>query len=458
MTKTNNLTEGNILEALFKLAIPIMGTSFVQIAYNMTDMIWVGRVGSRAVAAVGTAGFFTWLAMAFILIPKIGAEVGVAQSIGKEDMDEAKVYVKHSIQIIICLAIFYAFILITFRKPLIGFFNLGEEDIINNAITYLVIISCGLVFYFINPVFTAIFNGYGESKTPFIINTVGLIVNIILDPLLILGIGPFPRLEVAGAAIATVIAQATVTIIFITRTRKTELFSGLNLLRCPDMTHIRKIVKLGLPVSLQSGLFTIFAMVIARIIAQWGPIPIAVQKVGSQIEAVSWMTAGGFQTAMSAFVGQNYGAKKWPRVFRGYFVGITIMSIIGIFTTGLLIFAARPLFSIFIPEEESIRYGIVYLRILGLSQLFMCIESTTAGAFNGLGKTIPPSIVGILFNGLRIPAALILSSTSLGLNGVWWAISISSIFKGIVLSTWYIVMLKRNPETKGLKLLSLKLN
>lgn len=452
MTKANNLTEGNILKALFRLAIPIMGTSFVQMAYNMTDMIWVGRVGSRAVAAVGTAGFFTWLAMAFILIPKIGAEVGVAQSVGKEDMDEAKVYIKHSIQMIICLALFYGFILITFRKSLIGFFNLGEADIINNAITYLVIISCGLLFYFINPVFTAIFNGYGESRTPFIINSIGLIVNMILDPLLILGIGPFPRLEVAGAAIATVIAQATVTIIFIVRTRKkTELFSGLNLLKAPDMAHIKRIVKLGLPVALQSGLFTIFAMVIARIIAQWGPIPIAVQKVGSQIEAISWMTAGGFQTAMGAFVGQNYGAKKWPRVFRGYFVGMTIMSIIGLLATALLIFAARPLFSIFIPEEETIRYGIVYLRILGLSQLFMCIESTTAGAFNGLGKTIPPSIVGIVFNGLRIPAAIILSSTSLGLDGVWWAISISSVFKGIVLSSWYMIMLKRNPETKNLK-------
>ena len=103
MTNTNNLTEGNILKSLFKLAIPIMGTSFVQMAYNMTDMIWVGRLGSRAVAAVGTAGFFTWLAMAFILIPKIGAEVGVAQSVGKKDMDEAKVYIKHSIQMIICI-------------------------------------------------------------------------------------------------------------------------------------------------------------------------------------------------------------------------------------------------------------------------------------------------------------------------------------------------------------------
>lgn len=459
MTETNNLTEGNILKALFRLAIPIMGTSFVQMAYNMTDMIWVGRIGSRAVAAVGTAGFFTWLAMAFILIPKIGAEVGVAQSVGRKDMDEAKVNIRHSIQMIVCLALLYGFILITFRKSLIGFFNLGEVDIENNAITYLVIISFGLVFFFINPVFTAIFNGYGESRTPFIINSIGLLVNMVLDPLLILGIGPFPRLEVAGAAIATIIAQAIVTAIFIIIARKRkELFSELNLLKAPDMEHIRKITKLGLPVALQSGLFTGFAMVIARIIARWGPIPIAVQKVGSQIEAISWMTAGGFQTAMSAFVGQNYGAKKWPRIFKGYFIGMSIMSIIGIFASLLLIFAARPLFSIFIQEEETIKYGIVYLRILGLSQLFMCIESTTAGAFNGLGRTIPPSIVGILFNGLRIPTALILSSTSLGLNGVWWAISISSICKGIVSFAWFITMLKRNPETKELKMADLELS
>ena len=228
MTRINNLTEDNILKALFKLAIPIMGTSFVQMAYNMTDLIWVGRIGSRAVAAVGTAGFYSWLAMAFVLIPKIGAEVGVAHSAGRDDIDEAKVYIKHSLQMIVLIALFYTLILISFRKPLIGFFNLGEVDVINDAITYLTIFSFGIIFYFINPVFTAIFNGYGESRTPFAINSVGLIVNMILDPLMILGIGPFPRLEVAGAAIATVIAQATVTMIFIINAkRRPDLFSEL---------------------------------------------------------------------------------------------------------------------------------------------------------------------------------------------------------------------------------------
>src|SRR5690554_4807807 len=101
MKQSYNLTEGKIVQALFRLALPIMGTSLVQLAYNLTDMIWVGRIGARAVAAVGTAGFFTWLAMAFILIPRTGAQVGVAQAIGRGDSREAKIYIQHSIQLII---------------------------------------------------------------------------------------------------------------------------------------------------------------------------------------------------------------------------------------------------------------------------------------------------------------------------------------------------------------------
>lgn len=459
MDKKDSLIQGSIFKALFRLALPVVGTSFVQMAYNMTDMIWVGRVGTRAVAAVGTAGFYTWMSMAFILIPRIGAEVGVAQSVGRQDIDEAKMYIKHSIQMVVLLALFYSSILIIFRRSLIGFFNINEADIVNDAIIYLVIVASGMVFPFINSVLSAIFNGYGESRTPFLVNSTGLVTNMILDPLLILGIGPFPRMEVVGAALATVIAQATVTIIFIlVAMRKSKLFSGLSLLTVPDLERIKKITKLGLPVAIQSGLFTGFSMIIARIIAQWGPIPIAVNKVGSQIESISWMTAGGFQTAMSAFAGQNFGAKKWARVIKGYLIGLGIMAVFGLFASGLLIFAGKPIFSVFIAEKETIQYGVTYLKILGLSQLFMCTEAVTAGAFNGLGKTIPPSVTSISLNALRIPTALILSSSSLGLNGVWWAISISSILKGSLLPLWYIIMLKRNSDTKHIKISSLIFN
>lgn len=451
-----NLTEGKILKKLIILALPIMGTSLIQMAYNLTDMIWVGTIGSRAVTATGTAGFFTWFAFAFITIPQIGAAVGVAQSVGRKDTEETKSYIRHSIQLNIVFALFYGAAIFLFRRQFIGFFNINGEDIVSMAASYLAIVSLGMVFFFLPPVLTAIFNGHGDSRTPFLINTIGLAVNIVLDPILILGIGPFPRLEVSGAAIATIFAQfvVTVTYIFIIR-KKTNYFLDINFLQKPDWKHMRKIIRFGLPVSLQSGAFTLISMVIARILSSWGPTTIAVQSVGSQIESISWMTAGGFQTALAAFVGQNFGAKKWDRIYKGYFTAIGIISIIGLITSSLLIFLPEPIFSIFIREENVVKEGIVYLKILGLSQFFMCIEITTAGAFNGLGKTIPPSLVGVTFNALRIPGAILLSAI-IGLNGVWWSISLSSMMKGIILTSWFMIFLSRHPEIGIKKILKLE--
>ncbi|WP_027631836.1 MATE family efflux transporter [Clostridium hydrogeniformans] len=446
MEKRIDLTEGHITSKLVKLALPIMGTSFIQMAYNMTDMIWIGRVGSSAVAAVGTAGFFTWLAMAFIMISKVGAEIKVSQSLGRHDQEAARKYVVSAIQINIVLAIIYGVVVFIFRKPFLDFFKLGDPEVIAMAETYLVVMVIGMVFYFINPVFTAIFNGAGSSRTPFLINTIGLIFNIIFDPVLIMGIGPFPKMGVLGAAIATIMAQAIVSFCFIVVMLKSkEKFLKVSIFSKPDIEHIKVICKLGFPVGCQNGLFTIFSMFIARIIAGWGPVAIAVQKVGSQIEAISWMTAGGFSTALGAFVGQNYGAKKHDRILKGYKATMGMAVVVGVLSTILLVFAGETIFSFFIPEAEAIKYGQVYLRILGYSQLFMCIEITTAGAFNGLGKTYIPSIISVILTGSRIPAAYLLSSiSSLGLDGVWWSISISSIAKGVIMTATFLVLLKIN--------------
>jgi len=450
-SKSIILTEGNILNALTKLAMPIIGTSFVQMAYGFIDMIWVGRIGSGAVAAVGTVGFFAWLANAFIVIPRIGAEVGVAQSIGGKDHAGVTRAIRHSLQLILALILLYGVFLVALREPLLGFYQLGEE-IQGMASDYLLIIVIGFFFFATNPIFTAVFNGAGDSTTPFRINTAGLVVNIVLDPILIFGLGPFPHLGVKGAAIATVIAQITASTLFILEARRRpELFTDLKFFTRPDLSYVKQMFKMGLPMSVQSACFTLISMTIARIISDWGPMAIAVQRVGGQIEQISWLTAGGFQSAMSAFTGQNYGAKLGHRVYRGYFVGLGIVTCVGIFATTVLLVGAEKLFGIFIPEPEVIALGASYLKIIGISQLPQAVEILTAGAFIGLGKTAPPSIVGISLNLLRIPVALLLSATALGLDGVWWAISLSSILKGIVLSTWYLRFMHTNEEMLQLR-------
>lgn len=448
MGKELNLTEGPIIKKLIALSLPIMGTSFIQMAYNMIDMIWVGRVGSSAVAAVGTAGFFTWLAMAFVIVSKMGAEVKVAQSVGRQDYDGAKNYIKASVQINVVLGIIYSLVMVLFRGPLIGFFNLGDATVIHMAETYLVAIVFGLPFYFINPVFTSIFNALGNSKMPFFVNTCGLIVNIILDPILILGIGDFKGLGVLGAAIATVIAQVVVSALFIVNILKSNHdFLKVNILKGINFNHIRTICKIGLPTAFQSGLFTVFAMFLGRIVAVWGPVPIAVQKVGSQIESISWMTTEGLAISLGAFVGQNFGAKKYHRIMDGYKAILGIALGVGIFASILLIFFGNYIFSIFIPEQDAIIQGTSYLKILGYSQIFMCIEITTSGIFNGVSKTYIPSLISIIITGARVPLAYILSRPEiLGIDGVWWAVSITSILKGIII----IIVLIRFYKTKKL--------
>ncbi len=434
MSNNTNLTEGKILNTMVRLALPIMGTSFIQMAYNLTDIIWLGRLSTNAVAAAGAAGFFLWFGAALVMITQIGVGVNVAQSYGRNDLDGARKYISNGFQLDITIALMYSLFLLTFRHSIIGFFNLQDPEVIGMAVEYLTIIAAGIIFHFLNPVFSTILNSSGNSITPFKINTVGLIANIIIDPLLIFGLGPIPSMGIKGAALATIMSQFFVSLLFfIVGKMNSAIYSDVNLFVRPEMKTIREIVKIGAPPAMQTGLHSVISMIITKIVAGFGPVAVAVQSIGSQIESITWMTADGFSAAISAFTGQNYGAGKLHRIKEGYHKGIQVLGGFGIISTLLLIFGAEALFTLFVPHDpEAIKEGINYLRILGMSQLFMSIEIGTTGAFNGLGKTIPPTVNGIIFNILRIPSAVLLGS-AIGLSGVWFSISVSSIFKGIIL-------------------------
>lgn len=442
MDRKVNLTEGPILKGLARLAFPIMGTSLIQMAYNLTDMIWIGRVSSNAVAAVGAAGMYMWMANGFATIPRMGAQVKAAHALGAGNEEKAKDYTRAAFQLGTVLFLLVTAVYVIGNRPLIGFFKLNQESVISDARAYLIIVGLGMVFSFMNQIFTGIFTALGMSLVTFRSTLVGLGANIVLDPLFIFGAGPVPELGVAGAALATVLAQGIVFFMFLRNAGKTALiFSGLKLKKSSRQDVI-DVVRIGLPVAVQNTIFSSLSMIIARLVAGWGDAAVAVQKVGSQIESISWMMADGFATAVNAFVAQNHGAKKKERIRRGYVTALGLMAAWGLFTSTLLIAFPEFFFRIFITEADVLPMGADYLRILGLSQLFMCIESTSAGAFQGLGKPIPSTVTGVLGNAARIPMAIVFSATALGLNGIWWSISISSIAKGIVVTVWFWFVLR----------------
>lgn len=444
MNKRVDLLKGNILKALITLSVPIMATSLLQMAYNMTDMIWVGRTGSNSVAAIGAAAMFVNLANGIGAFLRVGGQVMVARSYGAGDNEKAALYARNAIQTGFLIAVVYGLIIIVFRKSCIGFFRFTNESVIHDAEIYLLIMGMFVFYDFVNPLFTAVVSATGNSRTPFKINTAGLLINIIADPLLIFGAGKIPPMGVTGAAIATVMARTVAFILYLIYMKKDEkVFRRMEFFKPIEKEIILPVAKLGMPATIQGVMFTGISMVIGRIIAAWGETAIAVQKVGIQIESISYMAADGFSVATNSLIAQNYGAKQFNRAREGYKTALKVIMLWGLFTTSVLVFLPEYIFRVFITEPEVIPLGIDYLRILGYSQFFMCIEILTANSFAAYGKTAIPSAVSIIFTGMRIPMAVLLGGTALGLNGVWWSISMSSVFKGVILVSLFALFMKK---------------
>lgn len=449
-----DLTVGNIFPVLTKLALPIMGSSFIQMAFNLFDMKFVGSLGYTAVAAVGTAGFFLMLSQALIMLLRVGAEVHVSQSLGRKDEEAARNYSIVSVQMAILFGILYSALGFLFRNEFIGFFKLEDPAVYGMATNYMATLAFAIPLLFINFLLTGIFNAGGYSNIPFIANFTGVIVKIFMSYSLITGAFGLPKLGVIGSAVASILAYLVTLIIlvFYLRTRD-DRYLKINILEAFKGDWAKAVLKTGGPTALQSLVFSLISVYIGRIVAIASQEAIAVQRVGAQIESISWMTASGFASALSAFTGQNYGARKYLRVIEGFIKGTIIVGAIGLFATGLLMLLPRELFTIFIKEPEYVvKMGVDYLIILGISQFFQSLEISTNGAFNGVGLTQIPSISNIFFQTMRIPGALYLMKTSLGINGIWWAISISTVFKGCVgVFLFYLLVIRRLRKNIPLK-------
>ncbi len=435
-----NLTDGPIGRQLYNLAMPIVGTSFIQMAYTLTDIAWVGRLGSEAVAAVGAVGILTWLTYSISLLSKVGSEVSVGQCIGRRDMAEACRYASHNLTIGLLISLGWGTLLFTLAHPIIGLFALAPE-ITAKAVEYLRIVSTAFPFFFLSAAFTGIHNAAGMSKIPFYISGIGLVLNMILDPLFIFVFDG----GTAGAGWATWVAQAVVCLLFVFRLKwRSRLMGGFPFFTRLRWKYTRRVLQLGLPVAFLNSFFAIINLFMGRTASlHGGHIGLMTLTAGGQLEAIAWNTSQGFSTGLSAFVAQNFAALKHDRVRKAYQATLKMTLVLGLFCTLLFVFFGGEVFSLIVPEREAYKAGGIFLRIDGYSMLFMMVEITMQGLFYGTGRTMPPAIISISFNIIRVPLAIFLSSAGLGVEGVWWAISITSSLKGITAFFWFRLLQKK---------------
>ena len=211
--------------------------------------------------------------------------------------------------------------------------------------------------------------------------------------------------------------------------------------------RMRQILRWSLPVALESGIFTVLAMVVTGMVsAGYGENAVAVQRVGSQIESLSWLIGGGFSSAVTAFTGQNYGARKWARIRRGYRISLAVLLVWEIIVMLLLVFGGRFIFSLFLREPPGLLdMGASYLGILAGCQIFMALEGACAGTFRGIGQTVPPSLCSIASNLIR-PLLCWWLAQRMGLNGLWLGITVSAALRGVLMFIWFTLYERRLPH------------
>lgn len=436
MGKGKDLTKGKELNVLLALAVPIMLSSLLQMTYNFVDMIFVGRLGSEAIASVGTAGSFINLGYAINALVVIGAGIKISHAVGEQNREKTGKYLQAAYWFNGGLALAYALFLLIFLKPLIGFFDLSSNVSMMSE-QYLAISAIMLIPSFFNVLYSRLFSSFGDSKTALRVSAIGVIVNIILDPIFIFGLD----LGVAGAAMATVIANVLMTGLFVWSSRHWMPVEMRKIVKIPS-EYFQSIAKLGFPMTTQRVLFTLIGILMAKIIASYGADAVAAQKIGLQVESLTFMVIGGLNAATASFIGQNFGAKQWQRIRTGYKSAIGVALAYTAITMTIFLVFPEPIVRIFVDTPETVQLAVDYLRIIGLTQLFSAVEMVTNGAFSGLGQAKYPAIISISFTALRLPIALVLMQF-IGLNGVWWSLAISSALKGIIA---YLVFRK-----KGLK-------
>ncbi|WP_195952893.1 MATE family efflux transporter [Clostridium saudiense] len=421
--KKIDLTRGKVISVIAALSLPIMGSSLLQFTYNLIDMIWVGRLGSNAVASIGSSSLYINIGNALNSLVVIGTGIKVAHAIGRKNENEIKEYINSGIVINIIIGTVFGLILIFLGKGFIEFLNLNNSEVESNAYYYLALNAPILFFAFFNMMYTRILGSFGNNKLALKINGVGVILNIILDPVCIYVL----NFGVIGAGVSTLIANVIMFILF--RINTNGILNYRYDLKV-DFEKIKEIIRLGFPMAFQRILFTIINIILAKIIAMFGSEAIAAQKIGVQIESIAYMIIGGLNGAVASFTGQNFGAGKSNRIKEGYRSALVVGISYAIVMAGVFLLLNRPLIRLFISDESTILIASAYLKAVAFSQVFSAIEMISNGMFTGIGKPNIPATISIVFTSLRIPLALVLIKP-FGISGIWISICISSILKGI---------------------------
>ena len=442
----------NIFKQLTILAWPIVLAFTMQVGYNIIDIFWVGKLGTAAIAAVSLAGNVFFIILAVGQIIGSGSVALIAQFYGAKQIDNANNIVKQSLLLASIIALPVCISGFIFAKQIMSLLG-GRADVLIISTGYLKIIFIGFFFQLISFSINYAFRGAGDMKTPMKIMLVATIINLVLDPLLIFGIGFFPRLEVQGAAIATVIAKCVSFLVGFMILMKGKSGIKVKIFKKWYLATrvIKTILSVGIPAGISYSLMAFSSMAVFRIVSSFSEYALAALGIGIRILQLSSLPVVSIGIATTTLIGQSLGARNLKKTMQIGHVSILFSTAIMVFFGIVFIANAKLLFSIFTQNYQVINYGIQFIQIVSLYLVFVGIIMSLTGVFRGAGDTLPPMFAGLFKLALFIILAILFSQKlRMGITGVWWAMFISYGIEAIIIAIWYA---SGKWHKKGLELL-----
>ena len=446
------MTTGRITPRLFALAWPLVLGNLLQTFYNLADLFWVGRLSGEAVAAVSLMFPLSWMFVSTAMGMTAATIALVSQHIGAGSKRDADRIVGQSALLAATVAILLAAIGLAVRRPLLSAIG-AEGQVYVEALAYIEVIFLTLPLIFLFFAFRAALQGAGDTKTAMWLMVLSAGLNVVIDPIFILGWGPVPALGTRGAAVATFIARgaavaAGLWILFRggygVRLRLADLR--------PDWELQGRLVDIGTPATIDGWARSVAAVVMAGLVAQFSVAAIAAYGIGVRLMSVSWTVAGAVGQATATGVGQNLGAKTPDRAAEVVWKATAATMALLFAAAGVVVAFPAAAIGVFIDEPAVIEEGVGFLRIIAPSWAFFGGVMVIQGGFRGAGVTNVAMVLSVLSRWVfRLPVALVLAfgwaytlpggltvaALGWGVSGLWWAYVVGAVASFLVAVCWF---------------------
>ncbi|MCE5197923.1 MAG: MATE family efflux transporter [Armatimonadota bacterium] len=445
-----DMTRGSIPRHLIIFSIPMLAGNIIQTAYSIVNAVWVGKGLGKADLAAVTVGFpiiFMLLAIAIGITQ--GTSILVSQFAGARNWERLKNVVQTSTVLLLGLSS-VLFILGEFTTPWIMHKMQTPPDVYVLAVDYMRIFLCMIPFSYGTFLVVSMLRGIGDSKTPLYFQTGALLLTAIFDPILMFGWLGFPKMGLNGTAVASVVMQGIgLVALFIYLYKRDHIVA-------PDWLHLRVdwpmfwlITKIGLPSVVQQSLVSIGMLVVIGFVNAFGENAIAAFGAGMRIDQVAFLPAMTFNAAVATVVGQNIGAKKIERVKDVFGWAVLLCVGITLFVSAISFFTPRFLLHMFVDDSNVMNIGVNYLRIAAITYIFFSVLFVANGVINGAGHTLISTLISLISLWVaRVPLAAYLSHRMHRVEGIWYAILISSAIAMIAGLICYFSGIWKRPVVK----------